>query len=103
MSKKKKDKKSVNSGPLEWLYINEDCPSTRRLYEQLKDDEGMTAEFWDLAGVLEISGSETGFYLEESEEEGVWWVTLSPGNQDESAGLMQKMQELCGGSFMVDE
>lgn len=103
MSKGKKAKKPVNSGPLEWLYINEDCPSTRRLYDHLKDEQDITAEFWDQAGVLEISGRETGFYLEESEDKDVWWVTLSPGKQAESVSLMEKMKELCSGRFTVDE
>ena len=93
----------MNSQPLEWLYLREDGQPTRWLYEQLKDDSDLTAEFWDEAGVLEISGRETGFYMEESEEEGVWWVTLSPGDHPEAVSLMKLVEEVCGGRFTVDE
>ena len=88
---------------MEWLYIREDTQPTRRLYEQLKEDQDLRPELWEEAGVLEISGKETGFYMEESEEEGVWWVTLSPGDQEEAVSLMRRMEELCGGRFTVDE
>ena len=66
MSKGKKAKKPLNSQPLEWLYLREDGQPTRWIYEQLKDDRNLTAEFWDEAGVLEISGREWEARTQES-------------------------------------
>ncbi len=105
MSKtKKKEKGRKNHGPLEWLYITDGHVNMRGLYELLDPAEEFTAEYWEEAGVLEIS-RETGggLDLEKSEEENVYWVTLSPRDYSGSLEVMDRIKELCGGNFLIDE
>ncbi len=105
MSKtKNKGKDKKDHGPLEWLYIAEDRNSMRDLYALLDHAEEFTVEYWEEAGVLEVSREAGGgLDLERSEEENVYWVTLSPRDYSGSVAAMEKMKELCGGNFLMDE
>lgn len=44
--------------PGEWLYLNKEELSLRKIYELF--EEKQTAEYWEAAGVLEISLPESG-------------------------------------------
>ena len=79
--------------PGEWLYLNKEELSLRKIYELF--EEKQTAEYWEAAGVLEISLPESGTldmedlegtlgdvegdaYLKEHESHAVAAVTMRP-------------------------
>lgn len=51
-------KPSAPKMPGEWLYLNKEELPLRKIYELFKEDQ--TAEYWEAAGVLEISLPESG-------------------------------------------
>ena len=81
--------------PGEWLYLNKEELSLRKIYELF--EEKQTAEYWEAAGVLEISLPESGTldmedlegtlgdedghaYLKENEIHAVAAVTIRPAD-----------------------
>ncbi len=68
--------------PGEWLYLNKEELSLRKIYELF--EEKQTAEYWEAAGVLEISLPESGTL--DMEDLGIWRGNPRPFNdRDESA------------------
>lgn len=51
-------KPSAPKMPGEWLYLNKEELPLRKIYELFKEEQ--TAEYWEVAGVLEISLPESG-------------------------------------------
>lgn len=51
-------KPSAPKMPGEWLYLNKEELPLRKIYELFKEEQ--TAEYWEAAGVLEISLPESG-------------------------------------------
>lgn len=103
MSKMKKTKKSIPpKGPLEWVYILEG-KTMREIYDVLMDGTEYEVEYWEDAGVIEISLPEEGnLDFECSDEEGVYWVTLSSKGYDNAVEAMEVIRKICGGNFEVD-
>ena len=54
----KTSKKPAAKMPGEWLYLNKEELPLRKIYELFKEEQ--TAEYWEAAGVLEISLPESG-------------------------------------------
>ncbi len=102
MSKKKKGKSIPPKGPLEWIYEIDGDKGMRDLYREMADGTGYKVEYWEEAGVLEISFAEIGgIDMEQSEEEDVLWVTVSPKDYDGAMAAMKEIEKVCGGKFSL--
>lgn len=103
--------------PGEWLYLNKKELSLRNIYELFKEEE--TAEYWEAAGVLEISLPESGTldmedlegtlgdeegdaYLKENEIHTVAAVTIRPEDYEKAKAVMLRITEKLGGYFCGD-
>ena len=103
--------------PGEWLYLNKEELSLRNIYELFKEEE--TAEYWEAAGVLEISLPESGTldmedlegtlgdeegdaYLKENEIHTVAAVTIRPEDYEKAKEVMLCITEKLGGYFCGD-
>lgn len=103
--------------PGEWLYLNKEELSLRNIYELFKEEE--TAEYWEAAGVLEISLPESGTldmedlegtlgddegdaYLKENEIHTVAAVTIRPEDYEKAKAVMLRITEKLGGYFCGD-
>ena len=103
--------------PGEWLYLNKEELSLRKIYELF--EEKQTAEYWEAAGVLEISLPESGTldmedlegtlgdeegdaYLKENEIHAVAAVTIRPEDYEKAKEVMLYIIEKLGGYFCGD-
>ena len=103
--------------PGEWLYLNKEELSLRKIYELF--EEKQTAEYWEAAGVLEISLPESGTldmedlegtlgdeegdaYLKENEIHTVAAVTIRPEDYEKAKAVMLCIIEKLGGYFCGD-
>ena len=103
--------------PGEWLYLNKEELSLRKIYELF--EEKQTAEYWEAAGVLEISlpesdtldmedlegtlGDEEGdVYLKENEIHTVAAVMIRPEDYEKANEVMLYIIEKLGGYFCGD-
>ena len=92
--------------PGEWLYLNKEELSLRKIYELF--EEKQTAEYWEAAGVLEISLPESGTleegdaYLKENEIHTVAAVTIRPEDYEKAKEVMLYIIEKLGGYFCGD-
>lgn len=103
--------------PGEWLYLNKEELSLRKIYELF--EEKQTAEYWEAAGVLEISLPESGTldmedlegtlgdeegdaYLKENEIHTVVAVTIRPEDYEKAKEVMLYIIEKLGGYFCGD-
>lgn len=103
--------------PGEWLYLNKEELSLRNIYELFTEEE--TAEYWEAAGVLEISLPESGTldmedlegtlgdeegdaYLKENEIHTVAAVTIRPEDFEKAKTVMLCITEKLGGYFCGD-
>ena len=103
--------------PGEWLYLNKEELSLRKIYELF--EEKQTAEYWEAAGVLEISlpesdtldmedlegtlGDEEGdVYLKENEIHTVAAVTIRQEDYEKAKEVMLYIIEKLGGYFCGD-
>lgn len=101
---KKKKMYQGKTGPLEWIYILEDGKSMRNMYECLLQETEFVAEYWEDAGVLEVSPGDGGHIdFEQSDEEDVLWVTLSSKEYEYARNAMEKIEEVFGGEFCEDK
>lgn len=92
------------TGPLEWIYIFEEGKKMRDMYECLLEETEFVAEYWEDAGVLEVSPGEGGHIdLEQSDEEDVLWVTLSSKEYEYARNAMETIEEVFGGEFYEDK
>lgn len=103
--------------PGEWLYLNKEELSLRKIYELF--EEKQTAEYWEAVGVLEISLPESGTldmedlegtlgdeegdaYLKENEIHTVVAVTIRPEDYEKAKEVMLYIIEKLGGYFCGD-
>ena len=103
--------------PGEWLYLNKEELPLRKIYELFKEEQ--TAEYWEAAGVLEISLPESGTldfedlegtlgneeddaYLKENEIRTVAAVTIRPEDYEKAEKVMLFITEKIGGYFCAD-
>lgn len=103
--------------PGEWLYLNKEELSLRKIYELF--NEAQNAEYWEAAGVLEISLPESGTldmedlegtlgdeegdaYLKENEIHTVAAVTIRPEDNEKAKEVMLYIIEKLGGYFCGD-
>ena len=103
--------------PGEWLYLNKEELSLRKIYELF--EEKQTAEYWEAAGVLEISLPESGTldmedlegtlgdeegdaYLKENEIHTVAAVTIRLEDYEKAKEVMLYIIEKLGGYFCGD-
>lgn len=103
--------------PGEWLYLNKEELSLRNIYELFAEKE--TAEYWEAAGVLEISLPESGTldmedlegtlgdeesdaYLKENKIHTVAAVTIRPEDYEKAKAVMLRIIEKLGGYFCGD-
>ena len=103
--------------PGEWLYLNKEELSLRQIYELF--EEKQTAEYWEAAGVLEVSLPESGTmdmedlegalgdeegnaYLKENEIHTVVAVTIRPEDYEKAKEVMLCITEKLGGYFCGD-
>ena len=103
--------------PGEWLYLNKEELSLRKIYELF--NEAQNAEYWEAAGVLEISLPESGTldmedlegtlgdeegdaYLKENEIHTVAAVTIRPEDYEKEKEVMLYIIEKLGGYFCGD-
>lgn len=114
---KQAKKLAVLKMPGEWLYLNKEELSLRKIYELFKEKQ--TAEYWEAAGVLEISLPESGTldmedlegtlgddegdaYLKENEIHAVAAVTIRPEDYEKAKEVMLYIIEKLGGYFCGD-
>lgn len=110
-------KPSAPKMPGEWLYFNKEELSLRKIYELFQEEQ--TAEYWEVAGVLEISLPESGTldfedldgtlgdeegdaYLKEHEIHTVAAVTIRPDDYEKAKKVMLFITEKIGGYFCGD-
>lgn len=103
--------------PGEWLYLNKEELSLRKIYELF--EEKQTAEYWEAAGVLEISLPESGTldmedlegtlgdeegdaYLKKNEIHAVAAVTIRSEDYEKAKEVMLYIIEKLGGYFCGD-
>ena len=103
--------------PGEWLYLNKEELSLRKIYELF--NEAQNAEYWEAAGVLEISLPESGTldmedlegtlgdeegdaYLKENEIHTAAAVTTRPEDYEKAKEVMLYIIEKLGGYFCGD-
>ena len=103
--------------PGEWLYLNKEEISLRKIYQLFQEEQ--TAEYWEAAGVLEISLPESGTldfeelegtlgdeegdaYLKENEIHTVAAVTIRPEDYQTAEKVMLFITEKIGGYFCGD-
>ena len=103
--------------PGDWLYFNKEEISLRKIYELFQEEQ--TAEYWEAAGVLEISLPESGTldfedlegtlgneeddaYLKENEIRTVAAVTIRPDDYEKAEKVMLFITEKIGGYFCAD-
>lgn len=114
----KTSKKPAAKMPGEWLYLNkEELLPLRKIYELF--NEAQNAEYWEAAGVLEISLPESGTldmedlegtlgdeegdaYLKENEIHTVAAVTIRPEDYEKAKEVMLYIIEKLGGYFCGD-
>lgn len=116
-SVKASKKPTASKMPGEWLYLNKEELSLRKIYELFQEDQ--TAEYWEAAGVLEISLPESGTldfedlegtlgdeegdaYLKEHEIHTVAAVTIRPDDYEKAKKVMLFITEKLGGYFCAD-
>ncbi len=116
-SSKPVKKSAAPKMPGEWLYLNKEELSLRKIYELF--EEKQTAEYWEAAGVLEISLPESGTldmedldcelgdeegdaYLKENEIHTVSAVTIRPEDYEKAKTVMLCITEKLGGYFCAD-
>lgn len=104
---------------MEWLYLPEAGVPVESLYEHLREREGVCAELWKEAGVLEITLSETGSmdleilekdqwdealltYIKERHADEVYTVTFMEADQAEARMVMEYLTNRAGGVFCRD-
>ena len=114
---KQTQKPSAPKMPGEWLYLNKEELPLRKIYELFKEEQ--TAEYWEAAGVLEISLPESGTldfedlegtlgneeddaYLKENEIRTVAAVTIRPEDYEKAEKVMLFITEKIGGYFCAD-
>lgn len=114
---KQAKKLAVLKMPGEWLYLNKEELPLRKIYELFKEEQN--AEYWEAAGVLEISLPESGTldfedlegtlgneeddaYLKENEIRTVAAVTIRPEDYEKAEKVMLFITEKIGGYFCAD-
>ena len=118
VSVSKQDKKlAVLKMPGEWLYLNKEELPLRKIYELF--NEAQTAEYWEAAGVLEISLPESGTldmedlegtlgddegdaYLFQNGIHTVFAATIRPEDYEKAKEIMLFITQKCGGYFCAD-
>lgn len=118
VSVSKQDKKlAVLKMPGEWLYLNKEELPLRKIYELF--NEAQTAEYWEAAGVLEISLPESGTldmedlegtlgddegdaYLLQNGIHTVFAATIRPDDYEKAKEIMLFITKKCGGYFCAD-
>ena len=113
----KTSKKPAAKMPGEWLYLNKEELPLRKIYELF--NEAQNAEYWEAAGVLEISLPESGTLdMEDLEgtlgdEEGdayllqngihtVFAATIRPEDYEKAKEIMLFITKKLGGYFCAD-
>ena len=110
-------KPSAPKMPGEWLYLNKEELPLRKIYELFKEDQ--TAEYWEAAGVLEISLPESGTldmedlegtlgddegdaYLLQNGIHTVFAATIRPEDYEKAKEIMLFITQKRGGYFCTD-
>lgn len=103
--------------PGEWLYLNKEELPLRKIYELFKEEQ--TAEYWEVAGVLEISLPESGTldmedlegtlgddegdaYLLKNGIHTVFAATIRPEDYEKAKEIMLFITKKLGGYFCAD-
>lgn len=122
MKKREKPKSRQKEIPevlMEWLYLPEAGVTIQSLYQYLGEKEGVQAELWKEAGVLEIALSENGSmdleileedqwdeelrsYIKEQQADEVYTVTFIEADQAKARTVMEYLTERTGGVFCRD-
>lgn len=114
---KQAKKLAVLKMPGEWLYLNKEELSLRKIYELFKEKQ--TAEYWEAAGVLEISLPESGTldmedlegtlgddegdaYLLQNGIHTVFAATIRPEDYEKAKEIMFFITKKLGGYFCAD-
>ena len=110
-------KPSAPKMPGEWLYLNKEELPLRKIYELFKEEQ--TAEYWEAAGVLEISLPESGTldmedlegtlgddegdaYLLQNGIHTVFAATIRPEDYEKAKEIMFFITKKLGGYFCAD-
>ena len=103
--------------PGEWLYLNKEELPLRKIYELFREEQ--TAEYWEAAGVLEISLPESGTldmedlegtlgddegdaYLLQNGIHTVFAATIRPEDYEKAKEIMLFITQKLGGYFCAD-
>ncbi len=117
--KKMKEKKAAVKCPKEWLYLNEQEISLRVLADAFDKSDGIRAQLWEEAGVIEVElpeaksvdmewlelpCGEEAFdrYLEEQKIQTVYLVTIAPDEYEKAEAVMKQVVQKLGGYFCGD-
>lgn len=114
---KQAKKLAVLKMPGEWLYLNKEELPLRKIYELF--NEAQNAEYWEAAGVLEISLPESGTldmedlegtlgddegdaYLLQNGIHTVFAATIRPDDYEKAKEIMLFITQKLGGYFCAD-
>lgn len=114
---KQAKKLAVLKMPGEWLYLNKEELPLRKIYELF--NEAQNAEYWEAAGVLEISLPESGTldmedlegtlgddegdaYLLQNGIHTVFAATIRPEDYEKAKEIMLFITQKLGGYFCAD-
>ena len=114
---KQTQKPSAPKMPGEWLYLNKEELPLGKIYELFKEEQ--TAEYWEAAGVLEISLPESGTldmedlegtlgddegdaYLLQNGIHTVFAATIRPEDYEKAKEIMFFITKKLGGYFCAD-
>ena len=117
--KKIKEKKHENGCPKEWLYLNPAEVSPREVAGVFDGENGMTAQLWEEAGVVEVElpeaksvdlewlklpagEEEFDAYLQKQQIKSVFLVTLVPEDYEKAKLAMNQIVGSLGGYFCGD-
>ncbi|MDD6206955.1 MAG: hypothetical protein PUB10_00330 [Clostridiales bacterium] len=115
---KEQNQKSA-SYPDEWFYLNEASVTPREIARVFAGEDGMTAQLWEEAGVVEIElveaksvdleqasipagDPELDCYFQEHNIKTVFYVTIAPQDYRKAVQAMRCITKKLGGYFCGD-
>lgn len=120
LKKIKQNKQTISpSVPAEWLYLNRDELSFASLKEAFRDQETISVQIWEEAGVAELELAEaksidlektepdlgdnySNSFLNEHGTKTLFLVTIAPEEFDKVKPVMELMIDRLGGMFCGD-
>lgn len=114
-----KSQRSAALAPRYWFYMSASDVTIRELADSLEDDETVTVEIWEEAGVVEITLADgktvdieagrpgltdeySRMFLEKNGIRSLFYVTIVPESFEQASAVMNTAAERTGGFFCAD-